>query len=58
LREAPTANKNFFRFLVFHARNAMGKTFLALEKPEKALDKTQQKPASSRSLLHENSNFI
>jgi hypothetical protein len=36
----------------------MGKTFLALEKPEKTLDKTPQKPASSQSLLHENSNFV
>jgi hypothetical protein len=58
LRETPTANRNLSRFLIFHARNAMGKTFLALEKPEETLDKTRQKPASRQSLLHEKSNFV
>jgi hypothetical protein len=32
--------------------------FLALEKPEKILDKTQQNAAFSQSLLHQNQNFV
>jgi hypothetical protein len=36
----------------------LAKTFLALEKDEKTLDKTQQNAAFSQSQLHQNLNFV
>jgi hypothetical protein len=47
-----------FSLCFFSARNATGKTFLALEKPKKPLDKTQQNAAFSQSQLHQNLNVV
>jgi hypothetical protein len=41
----------------FSGENALGKTFLALEKPKKTLDKTQQKTKNKTTPLHQISNF-